>query len=100
MDHLIAELGKTQGTFAERYRRFHTITVGFGYLSEEFCVAFITLAPELTGSRTCHERSIIAVYKTLLSSLEGLIEQGKREGSVREDRERNGGPISERDAKR
>lgn len=99
MDHLIAELGKTQGAFAERFGQFRTITVELGYRYKEFCNGLITLAPELTGSRACNERSITTVYTTLLSSLEGLIEQGKQEGGASKDRERNSGLGSQSEGK-
>ncbi|OPY66295.1 MAG: Fatty acid metabolism regulator protein [Syntrophorhabdaceae bacterium PtaU1.Bin034] len=85
VDRLITELGQAQGNFIEKYKQLHKITAEFAYRYRDFCVGFMTLAAELTGSRTRHERRIIAVYTKLLSFLEGLIEEGKREGCVRKD---------------
>jgi AcrR family transcriptional regulator len=85
VDSLIIELEQTAGNFIEKHRQFHKITVEFAYRYRDFCVGFMTLAAELTGSRTAHEQKIIAVYTKLLNFLESLIEQGKREGAVTKD---------------
>jgi len=85
VDYLIMKLNQTQGNFLEKYKQFYKITVEFAYNHRDFCVGFMTLAAEVTGSGTNHERMIIAVYTRLLSFLEGLLEQGKHEGFVRGD---------------
>ena len=85
VDRLVTEFRYSRANFTEKYRQFHRITAEFAYHCRDFCVGFMTLAAELTGSRTSHEQRIIEVYTKLLGLLEGLMEQGKREGLVRED---------------
>jgi AcrR family transcriptional regulator len=85
IDPVIAEIERIQGDFIEKYRQFHKITTEFAYKHRDFCVGFMTVAAELTGSGTSHEQKIVAIYSKLLHFLQGLIEQGKREGSVGKD---------------
>ena len=85
VDRLIMDLGQTQGNFREKHRQFHKATAEFAYRYRDFCVGFMTVAAELTGSRGHHEQRIIMVYSKLLSFLEDLIENGKLEGFVRKD---------------
>ncbi len=85
VDQVIVELGQGQGSFTEKYRQFHKITTEFAFKYRDFCVGFMTLAAELMGSETHHQRRILAIYAKLLHFFESLIEQGKREGSVGKD---------------
>jgi AcrR family transcriptional regulator len=85
VDRVIMELKSTNGNFVEKYRQFHKITTEFAYQNRDFCVGFMTLAAELTGSETSHEQRVIAIYTKLRNFLKDLLEQGKLEGSVRKD---------------
>ena len=46
-------------------------------------MVFTTLAAEFSGSKSAPERKIKGIYRKYRTFLEGLIEQGKREGHVR-----------------
>jgi AcrR family transcriptional regulator len=85
VDRVAAEIGRTEGNFIVKYRQFHKITTEFAYRNRDFCVGFMTLAAELTGSGTRHEQKVIGIYTKLRAFLKGLIEQGKLEGCVRKD---------------
>ncbi|MGD0231430.1 MAG: TetR/AcrR family transcriptional regulator [Syntrophorhabdales bacterium] len=85
VDRVIVELRQSHGNFIEKYRQFHKITTEFAYKHRDFCVGFMTLAAELTGSGASHEQKIIAIYTKLLHFLKSLIEQGKSEGTVGKD---------------
>ena len=51
VDRVIEELGQAQGSFLEKYGRFHKITTEFAYKYRDFCVGFMTLAAELTEAK-------------------------------------------------
>jgi len=85
IDWVIGQLGATGGDFRKKYKYFHKISTEFAYRNRDLCVVFTTLAAEFSGSKTSVERKIKAIYQKYRSFLRGLIDQGKREGCVRQD---------------
>jgi AcrR family transcriptional regulator len=85
IDWVISELSATEGDFHKKYKYFHKISTEFAYRNRDLCVVFTTLAAEFSGSKTSAERKIKAIYQKYRTFLRGLIDQGKREGCVRQD---------------
>ena len=84
-DRIITESNRTSGDFVQKYKYFHKFLTEFAFQNRDLCVGFMTLSAELTGSGTGHEQKIKAIHAKLHAFLKDLIEQGKREGRVRQE---------------
>jgi len=85
LDRLIGEVGAVEGDFRRKYKYFHKLSSEFAYLNRDLCVVFTTLAAEFSGTKTAPERKIKGVFQKYRTFLQDLIEQGKREGHVKQD---------------
>ncbi len=85
IDYLIKQVSSTEGDFVSRYKYFHKLSTEFAYRNRDLCVAFMSLSAEFSGSKTAPERKIKGIYQKYRAFLKDLIDEGKRDGSVRKE---------------
>lgn len=85
VEPFINAVNQVEGSFLKKYKYSHKYATEFAYKNRDLCVGFMTLAAELSGSNTAPEKRIKAIYTKYRNFFKDLIEQGKREKSVRQD---------------
>ena len=85
LDPLNEKVRHFKGDFSAKYRLFHKYSTEFARENRELCLAFNTLLNEMSGTKTKAERVAKAVYKKFLRIVEGMLEEGKGDGSVGRD---------------
>ncbi len=85
LDGLIAKVGDVEGDFPAKYRAFHKYATEFARDNRELALVFNALLNEIVGSNRPAEIELKAIYEKYRSFLEGMLEEGKRDGSVKND---------------
>jgi AcrR family transcriptional regulator len=79
---LIEEVGNCNGNFETKYRAFIKYATEYARDNRNLSVAFATLLGETVGSNTEAETVVRAIYERYLHFVEGMLEEGKKEGTV------------------
>ncbi|MBI5602535.1 MAG: TetR/AcrR family transcriptional regulator [Deltaproteobacteria bacterium] len=85
LDKLSETVRGCKGDFTVRYRLFHKYSTEFARDNRDLCLAFNTLLNEISGTHTEAEKVAKAVYGKFDIIVEGMLEAGKRDGSVNRD---------------
>jgi AcrR family transcriptional regulator len=86
---LLEKLKKTiagcKGDFSTKYRLFHKYSTEFARDNRELSLAFNTLLTEIVGTNTEAEKVARKVYKKFSLLVKNMLEDGKRDGSVKQE---------------
>jgi AcrR family transcriptional regulator len=82
---LINAVNDREGNFVAKYRAFHKYATEFGRDHRELAIVFNTLINEIVGTNTEVERVAKKAYGKFREFAERMLEDGKRDGSVRPD---------------
>jgi TetR/AcrR family fatty acid metabolism transcriptional regulator len=85
VEGLIKAVNERQGDFTAKYRAFHKFATEFARDQRALAIVFNTLLNEIVGTNTEPERVVKRVYERYRRFLESMIEDGKKEGSVKAD---------------
>ncbi len=82
VDGLREAVNSIDGDFTAKYRAFHKFSTEFARDQRELAIVFNTLLNEIVGSHSPAETAVKAVYERYWRVLEGMLEEGKKEGTV------------------
>jgi AcrR family transcriptional regulator len=85
LDPLIEALRHFKGDFVAKYKFLHKFTTEFARDNRDLSLAFNTLLNEMVGTHTEAETVAKAVHEKFRLILERLLEQGKKDRSIRRD---------------
>jgi AcrR family transcriptional regulator len=85
LDQLTEAVQRREGDFVAKYKVFHKFTTEFARDNRDLSLAFNTLLNEMAGTHTEAEKVSKAVYEKFRRILEGILEEGKKGGSVKKD---------------
>ena len=85
LDGLIDAVSKCEGNFIAKYRAFHKYATEFARDNRELGLAFNAILNEIVGTNTKAEEVVKVVYERYRSFIEDMLENGKKDGSVRKD---------------
>ncbi len=85
LDQLTEAVQRLEGDFVAKYKMFHKFTTEFARDNRDLSLAFNTLLNEMAGTHTEAEKVSKAVYERFRRILEGILEEGKKDGSVKKD---------------
>lgn len=85
LDKSVEAIRNCRGNFVAKYKTFHRFTTEFARNNRELSLAFNSLMTEMAGTNTEAEGVSKAVYEKFRLIIQGLLEEGKRDGSVRKD---------------
>ena len=74
-----------QGDFTAKYRIFHKYSTEFARDNRDLSLAFNTLLNEIVGTHTEAEKVAKSVYGKFSRIIEDMLNDGKRDGSVKKD---------------
>lgn len=82
VDGMAEAVGRCDGNFIAKYRAFHKFATEFARDSRDLALVFNALLNEIVGSNTVAETEVKTIYEKYRRFIEGMIEEGKREGSI------------------
>ncbi len=82
VDGLTEAVQRCDGDFIAKYKVFHRFATEFARDNRDLALASNTLMSEIVGTNTEGERVIKAIWERYRLLLEGMLEDGKREGTV------------------
>ncbi len=82
VDGFIEAVQNCDGDFIAKYKTFHRFTVLFVRDNRDLSLAFHTVMSEIAGTNTEAERVTKEIWERYRIFLEGMLEDGKREGTV------------------
>jgi AcrR family transcriptional regulator len=85
LEGLIRAVNDREGNFIVKYKAFHKFATEFARDERELALVFNTLLNEIVGTNSEPERVVKAVYERYRRFLESMLEDGKRDGTVRQD---------------
>jgi hypothetical protein len=85
VDGLRKAVNERDGDFIVKYKVFHKFSTEFARDQRELAIVFNTLLNEIVGSHSPAETAVKAVHERYWRVLEAMIEDGKKEGTVRKD---------------
>jgi TetR/AcrR family transcriptional regulator, fatty acid metabolism regulator protein len=85
VDGLMEIVGKCEGNFVAKYKAFTKYATEFARDDRDLALASNTLLNEIVGSNTEAEKVVKAIYEKYRRFVEGMIEDGKRDGSVKKE---------------
>lgn len=85
VEGLIKAVNSRDGNFISKYRAFHKFATEFARDDRELALVFNTLLNEIVGTNSEPERVVKAVYGRYKRVLESMLEDGKKDGSVKQD---------------
>ncbi|MEW6668776.1 MAG: TetR/AcrR family transcriptional regulator [Thermodesulfobacteriota bacterium] len=83
VDGLMETVGRSEGNFVTKYKAFHKYATEFARDNRDLALASNTLLNEVVGSNTEAEKVVKAIYEKYRRFVEGMLEDGKRDGSVK-----------------
>jgi AcrR family transcriptional regulator len=83
VDGLIETVGRCEGNFVKKYKAFHKYATEYARDDRELALASNTLLNEIVGSNTEAEKVVKEIYEKYRRFVEGMLEDGKRDGSVK-----------------
>ena len=85
LDQLTEAVRRREGDFVAKYKIFHKFTTEFARNNRDLSLAFNTLLNEMAGTHTKAEKVSKTAYEKFRRILEGMLEEGKKDGSVKKD---------------
>ncbi len=85
VEGLIKAVNRRGGDFKAKDRAFHKFATEFARDQRELAIVFNTLLNEIVGTNTQAEKVVKRVYGRYRQVLEDMLENGKKDGSVRAD---------------
>jgi len=82
VEGLMEAVQSCDGDFVAKYKTFHRFATEFARDNRDLALASNTLMSEIVGTNTEGERVTKAIWERYRLFLEGMLEEGKREGSV------------------
>jgi len=82
VEGLMRAVQSCNGDFIAKYKVFHRFATEFARDNRDLALASNTLMSEIVGTGTEGERVIRAIWERYRLLLEGMLEDGKREGTV------------------
>ena len=82
---LVKAVNDRGGNFIAKYKAFHKYATEFARDQRELAIAFNTLLNEIVGTDSEPGNVVRGVYERYWRFLERMLEEGKRDGSVRQD---------------
>jgi AcrR family transcriptional regulator len=82
VDGLREAVNSRDGNFIAKYKAFHKFSTEFARDQRELAIVFNTLLNEIVGSHSPAETAAKAVHERYWRVLEGMLEEGKKEGTV------------------
>ncbi|MGD0486569.1 MAG: TetR/AcrR family transcriptional regulator [Syntrophorhabdales bacterium] len=82
---LMEAVGGCEGDFVAKYKTFHKFATEFARDNRVLALVANALLNEVVGTNTEAERLVKAVYERYRLFIYGMLEEGKRDGSVRAD---------------
>lgn len=82
---LIKAVNNHKGDFIAKYKMFHKYSTEFARDQEDLAIVFNTLLNEIVGTDSEPGDVARGVYKKYWQFLEQMLQDGRREGSVRQD---------------
>ncbi len=85
VDGLASAVSSREGDFISKYKAFHKFSTEFARDERDLAIVFNTLMNEIVGTSSAAEKAVKAVYGRYRQVLENMLEEGKRDGSVKSD---------------
>jgi AcrR family transcriptional regulator len=85
VDGLRKAVNDREGNFTAKYKAFHKFSTEFARDERELAIVFNTLLNEIVGTNSPAETAVKASHERYRRLLEAMLEEGKKEGSVKED---------------
>jgi len=85
LDSMIRTVEQVEGNFLDKFIMYHNYSTEFARDHKELCVVFATVTAEMVGSGKDFENRINRIFERYHTFLCSLIEEGKREGVVRNE---------------
>jgi len=85
VESLIKAVSNRKGDFVAKYKAFHKLATEFARDQRELAIVFNTLLNEIVGTNSEPEKVVKAVYAKYRRFLEGMLEDGKKDGTVKAD---------------
>jgi AcrR family transcriptional regulator len=85
LSELIKAVDGTKGDFLAKFRHYHKYSTEFARDHRELCMAFNTLAAEMSGSGMPAEKKIKSALRKYTGFMCRLLEQGKKEHALTKD---------------
>ena len=82
---LIKAVNERKGDFVAKYKAFHKYATEFARDQRELAIVFNTLLNEIVGTDSVPATVVRGVYDRYWRFLERMLQDGKKEGSVRQD---------------
>jgi len=82
---MIKEVGSSEGKAIDKIRTYLKFSINFAAKNEDLIMAHANLATELCSSNKKYEKEIKKIYEKYYKFLADLLEEGKGDGSLRED---------------
>lgn len=80
---LMKAVGSCEGNFVARYKAFHKFATEFARDNRDLSLVFNALLNEIVGTNTEAEKLVKAIYEKYRCFVQGMLEEGKREGTVK-----------------
>jgi len=85
LDPMFRTVEQAAGNFLDKFILYHNYSTEFARDHKELCVVFATVTAEMVGSGKDFENRINRIFERYHTFLCSLIEEGKREGIVRNE---------------
>ena len=85
VEGLMQAVSSRDGNFARKYRALHRYTTEYARDNKDLSIVFFTLLNEIVGTDTKAEKEVKRIYERFRSFVEIMLEEGKKDGSVRRD---------------
>jgi AcrR family transcriptional regulator len=85
VDGLRQAVNDRQGDFVAKYKAFHKFSTEFARDQRELAIVFNNLTNEIVGSHSAAEPMIKAAHERYCKVLQDMLEEGRKDGSVRDD---------------
>jgi AcrR family transcriptional regulator len=85
VDGLKKAVNDQEGNFIVKYKTFHKFSTEFARDDRELAIVFSTLLNEIVGTNSPAETAVKTAYERYWRVLEGMLEEGKKDGSVKGD---------------
>lgn len=82
---LVKAVNERKGDFVAKYKAFHKYATEFARDQRELAIVFNTLLNEIVGTDSVPATVVRGVYERYWRFLERMLQDGKKEGSVRPD---------------
>ena len=82
---LVNAVNERKGDFVAKYKAFHKYATEFARDQRELAIVFNTLLNEIVGTDSVPATVVRGVYERYWRFLEGMLQEGKKEGTVRRD---------------